>query len=274
MKKIFLFVITISIIFLLTGCNVYSAKSYNELEFDEELTVSEKAKVIANITEKMIDFSKVTIKSIDIKNNNKYKQKVKEEHKIKMYKNDLMYMTSKYTRIIKQDGEKDKEEGTLISGSLGLKDSNEILTFSNVYQEGDKLYFDKRSGDFSSVYLTAFDIIQGKTTTLSSLNAYKSKRYAYVFVYSKVIENRSVDNEKRQKFEVQTIYLIDKNYKIKKVLVYQASTTNVDPEDGKFYKKDKIVTMLSITIKVEYGIKTSNKRLENEILKKYKSTKI
>ena len=265
MKKTKLAVLLITPL-LLVGCDKLSNKSSfkENLSYERELEVAEKATVLAEVQNKLfIECKKAVKEETETTKTSHSEHKVTEKTTADFY-NDLYFsVVTEKTDYQKVDGvaltEKTKEHTEIYDAPALLsvvtyseKEDRKGATYSrNIYSEETA---ETTRSAFHNYYFN-----QIVDMDLSGLTGYLAKGGKYAFVYSSISETRTpvAWGEGTKEYvsisKAQAIVEIDKDYKVTNVSMYSEVTANRDPDTQEWYSKEKAILTATAKAAFSYG---------------------
>lgn len=279
MKKILLMICIGVMIFALSGCSKYKYNTFNEnIEHGEELSSEELAEVKKKIEEKFRDFSKIKFKSDYVYNTKKRYSSIKNDITIIAFSNDIIQMKGSTKTENKQNGASASQTKDYDICFFNCEERNEIV---ERMQEEDEISYElmaQYSDSDENPFKCAYDYIWSDMYTFGlsfkNTTGYKN-RGGYIFIGETKKENTYGDDQDKVYYlqEAQIIYIINKNYEIQEILIYEAYSSNRDIETKEMYYGENVkYESTAVQIKMSYGRKKANKKLLNILNEGYKKT--
>ena len=274
MKKVLYILVIIVLLFGLSGCNNYRYNKFNEnLEFDEELDGEEYADLIKKVVETWSNFSTIKMKTKSNHESAPDYTKINSSATIKAYSNSIIQIIGYTKQVEYKSFVKTKNKYVSEEYDWDCKEENEIVKRGIV--EGSikyetSTYKAKAENPFESAYLDILNEIQELIGSLTQTKAYKTKN-GYVFIKSEKEEQEGVriDIPIKAVYEAQTIYVVNKDYEITKILYY-VSVVKERLVWGKWTSKlNGGLDSVAIQFKISYGRKQENLKLEEKLNKEY-----
>lgn len=278
MKKVLYILIIIVLLFGLGGCNNYRYNKFNEnLKFEEELDGEEYADLIKKVVEKWSDFSTIKMKTKSNHESAPDYTKINSSAIIKAYSNSIIQIIGYTKQVEYKSYVKTKNKYVSEEYDWDCKEENKIvkrgIVDSSIKYE-TYTYKANAENPFETAYLDILNEIQELIGSLTQTKAYKTKN-GYVFIKSEKEEQEGVRIDKPIKavYKAQTIYVVNKDYEITKILYY-VSVVKERLVGGKWTSKlNDGVDSVAIQFKILYGKKKDNLKLEEQLNKEYQEYK-
>ena len=229
MKKILFVLGIIALAFSLSGCNSYKSNKFNKnLSFSEEIKGKDKTKLIDEIKNKWTEFSKAKITG-----ESKYESEDSTENSsydldFKVYANDVFQLSGTGKSNSSSDGIKLTKKEDVDVCIWNYKTDKSIVERNKVNDEYTYTVINTYANDADgskTTYLEAFQYIEGMSASITALDAYKdgsdyiliqsSRQESYVGVnWGSEVKERYTLNEN------QIIFVVNKNYEIEKIIIY------------------------------------------------------